>query len=306
MKVLVTGASGFLGFHLLCLLQQNGVEIHTIDLKPSHIGLQHNVSLADANGLKKILTALEPDYIVHLAGVAVASDIRTYYAINTGFATNLIWALKEWGNLNCPVVLTGTSAEYGLIANEQLPITENTSAKPYDHYGISKLAQTLMGIRESRDGLPLIMIRPFNIIGPGMPEHLALQSFVQQVIKIMQKKSESIIETGDLSPTRDFVDVRDVADLIWQLLRNPSAYGEVINICTGIGTSIGDLLYKLMDAANINSEVRTVLHKIKHVDVPVHFGSNEKLLKLTGFIPRRNLNTTLMDVLNYNLSKYNK
>ena len=201
------------------------------------------------------------------------------------------------------MILTGTSAEYGLISNEQLPITENTPAKPYDHYGISKLAQTLMGVRESRDGLPLVMIRPFNIIGPGMPSHLALQSFVQQIIKIIQKEAEPIIETGDLSPSRDFVDVRDVADSIWQLLNSPSAYGEVINICTGIGTSVDDLLTRLINMADINAEIRTDQRKIKPVDIPVHFGSNEKLRKLIGFTPKRNLETTLKDILEYSLSK---
>ena len=103
MKVLVTGASGFLGFHLLNLLQEMGAEIHTLDVKPSHLGIQHNVSLADAFNLRKILIKIEPDYIVHLAGIAVAPDIQTYYAVNTGFAANLLWALKDSGNskLSC-------------------------------------------------------------------------------------------------------------------------------------------------------------------------------------------------------------
>lgn len=302
MKVLITGASGFLGRHLLQLLLENNLEIHTIDLKPCDIGIQHNVSLGDIDNLKNTLIKVAPDYIVHLAGITHAPDTNTYYTINTGFAANLISAVKAWGNFSCPMILTGTSAEYGLVAKEQLPITEDTPAKPYDHYGISKLAQTLMGIREARDGLPLIMIRPFNIIGPGMPSHLALQSFVQQIKKIINKETEPIIETGDLSPSRDFVDVRDVADAIWQLLSTPPAYGEVINICTGTGVTIGELLNRLIDMANINVEFQTVSHRIKTVDVPIHFGSLEKLHKLTGFTPKRDLETTLHDVLEDSLA----
>lgn len=303
MRVLVTGAGGFLGYHLLQLLQQNGADIHTIDPKPSHIGIPHNVSLADVDSIKKALVQIQPDYIIHLAGVAVAANIQTYYAVNTGFAANLISAIKDWGNLTCPVILTGTSAEYGLISSEQLPITENTPANPYDHYGISKLAQTLMGYRESQGGLPLIMIRPFNIIGPGMPEHLALQSFVRQLIKIVQGESEAIIETGDLSPSRDLIDVRDVAEAIFLLLQTPGAYGEVFNICTGIGTSMGDLLNRLINMTSSNPEIHSVPHKMKSIDIPVHFGSNEKLFKLTGYMPKRTLEMSLSDVLEYNLSK---
>jgi GDP-4-dehydro-6-deoxy-D-mannose reductase len=301
-RILVTGASGFLGHHLLHVLQEHHAEIHTIDPKPTPIGIQHPVSLADAAALKDTLISIKPDSIVHLAGITNAADIRTYYAINTGLASNLIWALKEWGNRDCPILLTGTSAEYGLITREQLPITENTPAQPYDHYGISKLAQTLMGVREARDGWPLIMIRPFNIIGPGMPAHLALQSFIEQVIKIMHHQSEPIIETGDLSPYRDLVDARDVAQAIWQLLQTPAAYGEIINICTGIGTSMGDLLDKLIKMTNVDAEIRVVSQRVKPLDVPVHFGSNEKLRSLTGLTPQINLDTTLQDVLAHNLS----
>jgi GDP-4-dehydro-6-deoxy-D-mannose reductase len=302
MKMLITGASGFLGQHLLQLLVKNNIEIHTIDLKPCLVGIQHNVSLANISDLKNTLIAVEPDYIIHLAGIAHAVDINTYYAINTGFAANLISAVKAWGNFSCPMILTGTSAEYGLVDKDQLPITEDTPTKPYDHYGISKLAQTLMGLREARDGLPLIMIRPFNIIGPGMPSHLALQSFIQQITKIIKKETDPIIETGDLSTSRDFVDVRDVADAIWRLLSTPSAYGEVINICTGSNVKISDLLRRLIAMANVNVELQTVSHRIKNVDIPVHFGSNEKLHRLTGFTPKRELETTLRDALDDSLA----
>ncbi len=301
MKTLITGASGFLGQHLLQLLVKNDIEIHTIDLKPCSIGIQHNVSLSNVSDLKNTLTAIEPDYIIHLAGIAHAADINTYYTINTSFAANLISAVKAWGNFSCPMILTGTSAEYGRIDKDELPITEDTPTRPYDHYGISKLAQTLMGIREARDGLPLIMIRPFNIIGPGMPSHLALQSFVRQITKIIKKEAEPVIETGDLSTSRDFVDVRDVADAIWRLITSPSAYGEVINICTGTDIKISDLLDRFIAIANVNVEIQTAPHRIKNVDIPVHFGSNEKLRRLTGFTPKRDLGTTLRDVLDDSL-----
>jgi GDP-4-dehydro-6-deoxy-D-mannose reductase len=85
------------------------------------------------------------------------------------------------------------------------------------------------------------------------------------------------------------------------LITSPSAYGEVINICTGTDVKISDLLDRLIAIAKVNVEIQTAPHRIKNVDIPVHFGSNEKLHRLTGFTPKRDLGTTLRDVLDDSL-----
>jgi GDP-4-dehydro-6-deoxy-D-mannose reductase len=299
MKTLVTGASGFLGTHLLKLLQNKNTEIHTLGTTPASIGIHHAIAFDDCSKIKNLLYQLNPDAIFHLAGVATAPDFRQFYEINVLFAANLIWALKEWGNKQCPVVLTGSSAEYGMIQENELPIKETTPPKPYDHYGISKLAQTLMGERESRDGWSFIMVRPFNIIGPGMPSHLVLQNFVEQLINIRLQLVPPILEVGALSPQRDFVNVGDVAESMWHVIHTPQAYGEIINICSGIGTSIDSLLRKLLEIADMKVEIRTNPDRLKHIDVPVHIGSNKKQKSLTGYSPTADVQTSIRQILEF-------
>jgi nucleoside-diphosphate-sugar epimerase len=298
-KILVTGASGFLGTHLLQFLQKKNTEIHTLGTKPALLGTYHAIAFDEPLKLKSLLGDINPDAIFHLAGVSTSPDFRKFYQINALFASNLIWALKEWGNNQCPVILTGTSAEYGIIQDTELPIKETTPTRPYDHYGISKLAQTLMGLRESRDGWPLTMVRPFNIIGSGMPSHLVLQSFVRQLRSIKYENSHPILEVGDLSSQRDFVDAADVGELMWRLIHTPQAYGEIVNICSGISTSIDSLLRKLLEITNIQAEIRVNPGRLKQVDIPVHFGSNVKQRNLTGYTPTRDIETSIRQILEF-------
>jgi GDP-4-dehydro-6-deoxy-D-mannose reductase len=298
-KALVTGANGFLGTHLLRLLHAKGAEIHTLGTKPSSIGTYHEVTFYERSKLKDILAEVNPNLIFHLAGVSHSPDFRHFYDINVLFAANLIWALKQWGEKQCPLLLTGTSAEYGIIQESELPITEATPSRPYDHYGISKLTQTQMGQRESRDGWPIIIVRPFNVIGPGMPNHLVLQSLINQLKDIKVYNSQPILDVGNLSPQRDFVNAFDMVESMWRLIREPQAYGEVINVCSGIGVSVESLLRKLLDLTKMQVDIRVDPNRLKQVDIPVHFGSNEKQKRLTGYAPSTDVETTLRQILEF-------
>jgi GDP-4-dehydro-6-deoxy-D-mannose reductase len=297
--ILVTGANGFLGSHILQLLQKENLEIHTIGTDPPSIGTYHTIAHNEKEKLRALIFEIEPDAIIHLAGVSFAHDFSLYYEINVNFAINLIQAVKEWGNNHCPVLLTGSSAEYGKIDSNDLPITEITPTRPYDHYGISKLTQTLMGVRESSGGWPFIMIRPFNILGPGMPEHLVVQSFVRQLSLIHQKKQPAVLEVGNLASARDFVNVNDATQAIWQLIQCPEAFGEIINICSGKGTAIHQILDYLLEMTKIDVEVREKQERVRHNDIPMHFGSCEKLKRLTGFTPKETLRETLNQILKF-------
>jgi GDP-4-dehydro-6-deoxy-D-mannose reductase len=266
---------------------------------PTEIGQYHAIAHNDRKQLLDLIINIQPKAIFHLAGVADIKDLTQFYEINTLFASNIIWAVKKSGCKNCPIVLTGSSAEYGLIKNTDLPIQETQSCNPYDHYGISKLAQTLMGVREARDGLPTIMVRPFNIIGPGMPNHLVLQSFVNQIKSIKQGNVPPIIDVGNLSPQRDFIDVADVVESFWNLILAPASFGEIINICSGKGISIECLLNHILSYTDLVIEKRVDPIKVKPVDVPIHFGSNHKLQQITGFSPKVDIQRSIENILRF-------
>lgn len=297
MRVLITGGGGFCGQHLISYLESQDVEIHTLGTKPPCERHYVLTDTADVSGVVTTIKTVRPNCVFHLAGVVSSTDPTLFYQVNSVYAATLLHALEIAGYQDCPVLLVGTSAEYGLISSEQLPIHEETPARPYNHYGISKLSQTLMGLALSKQGRPLIMVRPFNIIGCGMPDYLSLQSFVNQIARIMHSQQPPILKVGNLSSSRDFIDVKEVVKIYWQLLQTPSAYGQVINICSGCGTVVGDLLRKLVDVAGIDVEIQTETARLKAVDVPVHYGSVEKLQNRLGYSPVTNLESVLESIL---------
>lgn len=297
MRALITGAGGFCGQHLIPYLKSQGVEIHTLGTRAASDYYYPLTDTADVSALAAVIKTVQPDYVFHLAGVASAQNPTLFYQVNTVYAATLLHALEITGYQNCPVLLVGTSAEYGLVSPEQVPIHEETPTYPYSHYGISKLSQTLIGLALSKQGRPLVMVRPFNIIGSGMPEYLSIQSFVKQITQIAQGQQPPIIKVGNLKSSRDFIDISDVVKIYWQLIQTPLAYGQLINVCSGKGTVIEDILLKLIEFANIEVEIQTDPARLKSIDVPVHYGSVKKLQLLIGYSPKTNLESVLESIL---------
>jgi nucleoside-diphosphate-sugar epimerase len=297
MRTLITGAGGFCGQHLIPYLQSQGLQVHTLGRKPASNNHHYLTDTGDISAVASTIKTVQPDYVFHLAGVASSQDPRLFYQVNSVYAATLLHALEITGYQDCPVLLVGTSAEYGMVTSEQLPIHEKIPANPYSNYGISKLSQTLMGLALSKQGRPLIMVRPFNIIGCGMPEYLSIQSFVKQITKIIHGQQPPLLKVGNLSSSRDFIDIKEVVKIYWHLMQTPSAYGEVVNVCSGQGTVIGDILHKLVELAQVDVEIQTESGRVKSIDVPVHYGSVEKLQSLIGYSPVTNLESILKSIL---------
>jgi GDP-4-dehydro-6-deoxy-D-mannose reductase len=297
MKVLVTGASGFSGAHLLRLLNSKGIQVFTHGPEKGILGQHFHTPLQDLSALVEIIQETEPDYVFHLAGIARASHFADFYSINTLYAANLLQALEIAGKGESPVLLVGTSAEYGWIEPHQVPITEKAIPRPYNHYGISKLAQTEMGQLLARGGRKVIMVRPFNIIGRGMGDHLSVKNFALQVAEIVMGKRPSVISAGNLSSSRDFIDVEEAVEMYWDLIQNPEAYGEIVNICSGKATLMKDLLQKLISLSGQSIQIYENPGLFKDIDIPVHYGSPDRLRTLLGRVPSKKIDETLRDIL---------
>jgi GDP-4-dehydro-6-deoxy-D-mannose reductase len=297
MNVLVTGASGFCGSHLLRLLHSNGVQIFTHGPEKGILGEHVDTPVHDLSSLVDFVSEADPDYVFHLAGVTSASHSAEFYSVNTLYAANLLQALEIAGKRESPVLLVGTSAEYGWVETNQLPITENTIPRPYNHYGISKLAQTQMGLVLAQGGRNLVMVRPFNVIGTGMGNHLSARSFALQIAKVVVGKQPPIISVGNLSSSRDFVNVDEIVEIYWKLIKTRAAYGQLINICSGKPILMKDLLQKLISLSGKSIKVKEDRALLKPIDVPVHYGSPDKLHRISGRIPSKEIDETLKEIL---------
>lgn len=297
MNVLVTGASGFSGTHLLRLLHSEGVQVFTHGPEKGILGRHSSSPVHDLSALADFVGEAEPNYVFHLAGIARACHFADFYSVNTLYAANLLQALEMAGRREVPVLLVGSSAEYGWIEKHQLPITEKNDTHPFNHYGISKLAQTQMGVILARGGRELIMVRPFNIIGRYMGDHLSVKNFALRVAEVITGKRPPVISVGNVSSFRDFVDVEEIVEIYWKLIQSPAAYGQIINICSGEPTLMKELLQKLISFSGKSIEVKEDRALFQPSDIPVHYGRPDKLHTILGRIPSRKIDETLKEIL---------
>lgn len=281
-RVLITGAGGFCGRHLTRYLTAQGVEVYPVSFLSAATTPLSALGAIDVATLSPLIQAARPDYVFHLAGVAVADAPTAFYLVNTAYAATLLRALEVTGYQDCPVLLAGTAAEYGMVSAEQLPISEACPPLPYNDYGVSKLAQTLLGLATARRGRSIVVARPFNIIGPGMPAHLVLQSFASQITRITRGEIPSVLHVGNLESARDFIDIEEVVQIYWKLIHTPPAYGQVVNVCSGVPVKIRTALDALLALAGVPIEVHVDPTRLKVIDIPVHYGSRLKLQQLLG------------------------
>jgi len=297
-KALVTGAGGFCGRHLVRYLDSRGISVATMGVSASAAPSHHRLDdVTDTAAMARILAQVRPDQIYHLAGIVHSADPGLYYKVNTQFAVALICALGEEGLADRPLLLVGTAAEYGDAAGDRLPIAETCCPHPYNHYGISKLAQTFEGLAAVRAGQKVVVARPFNIIGPGMPDHISVRSFAAQIAKIRSGAHPPVLKTGNLSPARDFIDVEIVVKAYAALLETPAAYGEIVNICSGVPTRMADIVATLVRLSGVEIEVKTDPLRYKPVDVALSYGDAGKLRRLTGIAADFDLETSLRSAL---------
>ncbi len=281
MKALITGAGGFLGQHLVKFLKSKDLEIY--NLGRSQVNYSNHIPLTDVSKKKIIqeaLSEIEPDYLFHLAGTSDASDNDEYFSVNTLFCSNLLESIDTLGlDEKTKVVIVGTSAEYGLVKDKDIPISEELTPNPINLYGETKLQQTKFSLSWHKKGRSITVVRPFNIIGPGMPSYLALGNFLKQ---IQSQPKGGDIKVGNLNTSRDFIDVSDVVNLIWILVNNKNASGKIFNLCRGVPVNILEALEYLIQLSGKDFRLLQEDILIKNNEIKIHYGENKKLMDLVG------------------------
>jgi GDP-4-dehydro-6-deoxy-D-mannose reductase len=312
MRVLVTGITGFVGSHLAEYALAQGAEVigslrwrsktENIDHLRERITLIES-DLRDLSSVRTLLERARPDYIVHLAAQSFVqasweTPAETLYT-NAISQVNLLEGMRHLpGNVRFLVI--GSSEEYGLVYPDELPIRETNPLRPLSPYAVSKVTQDLMGFQYFRSyGLHIVRARAFNHSGPRRGDAFATSNFARQVAEIEAGLREPVIRVGDLTPTRDFSDVRDIVRGYWRLLEAGTP-GEVYNLCSGKDRSIDWVLHFLIRQSSATDvEVRVDPARLRPSDVPMLRGSAERAAKAVGWEPQIPLEQTLTDLLDY-------
>jgi GDP-4-dehydro-6-deoxy-D-mannose reductase len=300
MRALVTGASGFVGRHLVERLIADGYEtVGTGGPHDTDAGLP--IDLSDIDTLHAAFDIAQPDVVFHLAAQAFVprsiEEPRETYETNVIGTANVLQTLREFKGRGHAVrlVFVSSAEVYGTQPMSAMPITESCPLNPVNPYAASKAAAEALVLGETRSfGLDALVTRAFNHIGPGQNERFAVPSFAAQLASIANG-AEPVLLVGNLDAKRDFLDVRDVV-AAYVALAERGESGELYNVCSGAALSMRELLAELIRIAHVPVEVREDTSRMRPVDVPLIYGDNTKLRAHTGWSPQILLRRTLQDV----------
>ncbi|MDH4365323.1 MAG: GDP-mannose 4,6-dehydratase [Acidimicrobiia bacterium] len=291
MRTLLTGAAGFVGPHLARALEACGDEVVGLDQS-------NGPDLLDGDRWVDTFQLHAPDVVFHLAGWSDVSGswqqpVRTFQ-VNALGTLSVLEAARQAKVSR--VVLISSADVYGPVSPDHQPITELLPPQPRSPYGVSKQAAEALGLQYHRaHGLDVVIVRPFNHLGPGQSPQFAAPAFALQIASAEHDGGGEILH-GDLSAKRDLTDVRDVVRA-YRMLAMSGEPGEIYNVCSGTAVAMSDLLDMLVAHATV--PIRRVLDpaRLRPVELPVLQGSHTKLTEATGWEPEIPLARTLADVL---------
>ena len=309
MRLLVTGAGGFVGGHLVELVRQEAPATSLHGVVQPHGSLAwstsqgariHEADLDDPAAAAAVIQEVRPDGIVHLAG---QSSVQQSWLDPGGtLRTNVLGIVHlldgaRSASLRPAVLVVGSAEEYGPVGEAELPIREDAPLRPASPYAVSKVAQgALARLYGPAGGMRVVLTRTFHHTGPGRGEAFAESSFARQIAEIEHGLRPAVIEVGNLDAVRDFCDVRDVVRA-YLLLLEKGEPGQAYNVCSGRGLRIREVLDLLLASSSARVEVRVDKERLRPADVPAQVGDPSRLRAATAWEPRIPIAETLRDLL---------
>jgi NAD dependent epimerase/dehydratase len=319
-KVLVTGADGFIGSHLVELLIDSGYSVKAFvyynsfnswgwldTFTPEKLEKIEIFAgdIRDPNGVKTAM--IDCDIVFHLAAlIAIPFSYHSpdsYIDTNVKGTLNIIQAAKELKITR--VIVTSTSEVYGTA--KYIPIDEKHPRQPQSPYSASKIGADCIAESFYRSfDLPLTIVRPFNTYGPRQSARAIIPTIISQLLNGNEE-----IKLGDLTPTRDLLFVKDTVNGFLEIALSDKLIGEDCNIATNSEISVGDLALALINQINPNAKIITdqVRKRPEKSEVFRLYGSNQKLIANTKWELKYDLNKGLAETIAWfkipeNLNRY--
>ncbi len=291
MRVLITGAGGFVGPHLTRALQAAGHEAVGLGRK-----LALDIDVTDARATAAAFAKVKPDAVVHLAGMSsvseCAKDPMRALQVNAGGTLSVMQAVLGL-KAPCRVLLVSSGEVYGAAAGSA-PIDESALPDPVNVYGATKRAAEVIALQHAHQGLDVVIARPFNHIGAGQTPTFVMPSFAQQLMRVAPGEQVTL-EVGNLSAVRDFSHVEDIVAGYLVLLERGTRV-QIYNLASGVGRTIESMLLSLVAESGRHAALRVDPARLRPIDTPVLIGAVEKLRQL-GWAPALPIERALGELL---------
>ena len=295
---LVTGAGGFAGSHLLerLLLSHDRVAgwarsgSRSFDAPRVH---WQQVDILDRAAVRSAIRELQPSVVYHCAGLPHVAEswanAGRALEVNALGTHHLLDAVRE-SSPHSRVIVAGSALVY---RQSEQALREDSVVGPNDPYGLSKLAQEMVGVRAET---PVVTTRPFNHIGPRQQPSFATSSFAKQIAEIEAGRREPVMLVGNLDSRRDLTDVRDTVRA-YEALALRGTPGRIYNICSGTAHRVGDILDRLIGLARVRVTVQQDAARMRPSDNPLVLGDPSRIAADTGWTPEIPIDQTLAELL---------
>ena len=291
MRYLVTGASGFVGSRLVRRLAEAGEELAGTFFgdAPRPTGVEmREIDLRDRAALNAVVEELDPQVIIHLAGLShVGASWRAladYFQVNVLGTENLLRAAA-----GRRLVMASSAEVYGLVPEDEQPLSEERRLAPQSPYALTKAAAERLVLPAGG-----IIVRSFNVVGPGQAANFALPAFAAQLAAIRAGSQKAILKVGNLAACRDFLHLDDAVDGYLAVAAR-GIEGEVYNLGSGETRSIGDMLDRLVAVSRVAARVEIDPQRFRPVDLPL-LQADASRLRALGWAPRRTLEAALEEL----------
>lgn len=308
-KVLITGAAGFVASHLIRFLQEIGQDeifawvkdenrTANLTLDAKHICC---VDITNKKQVEEAVESIRPEKVYHLSAQSSVGQSWKKPAltmeVNSVGTLYLLEALRQFVP-QANVLLVGSAEQYGKVPQHELPIQETRQLEGTNPYSVSKMTQELTArMYVQHFQMHIVMVRAFNHIGPGQSTHFVIPDWCHQTIEIEQGRQEAILLVGNIQVKRDFMDVRDVVRA-YVLLLDHGESGQVYNVGSGISYSLKEILEQILaESTVVDIRYEVDRAKLRPVDVEELRADISKMQRCIHFEPQYSMKQSIHDIL---------